>query len=122
MDLEVQTGAHTCYGCRAMAKKKSKGKKKRASATSDGAHEAGAAAADAETVDDDEQSEDSDGDEGSGEPESAARKAQQDPGAIIDSTIPRPDGRRSDKGGLIFVLVILGLVALAIVAQLFMGG
>lgn len=40
----------------------------------------------------------------------------------VDPNLPRPDGEKvSNKGGLIFVAIVLGLIGVAIAAQFTMG-
>lgn len=62
---------------------------------------------------------DKDRDRGSGEPApktSGRAKKPQPPS--VDPNLPRPDGPRvSNRGGLVFVAVILGLIGLAIGVQ-----
>ena len=129
----------------ATRKKRTKGKKKKSAAVRAAEARIAKAAGDGEDAvdhDDDEDGEedpgvdassddasDDDGDDAASAParkrkglKGRARKTRQDPDAAAKEVIPSPDGPRvSNHGGLVFVVVILGLIGVAIVAQFIVG-
>lgn len=119
----------------AKKKKKSKAKKRPSHEAAQTADETLARDAEGSGEEEEEEEEDheDDADEPEPEPAAAAKPARTEKPTVnlrgrarhapeVDPLIPSPDGPRvSNKGGLIFVLVVLALMGLAIAAQFAMG-